>query len=319
MSNEVVVENSFFTAVNQLPEGYEVAGFKNYLFNQYNYVSQWQNCCIRSFYLANQQQRRVLGQLHFVTEGDTAMSTPRSLFGGIEVYEDVSWDQLMQFIDSVNQGLLDLGVRRVRIQQMAQAYDFAHTTKTASAWQYSGYRIVRTDINHHIPLEGRFEHNLHKMEKRKLQKARKMGLQFKIASVDQLTPFYHYLKNWRHQRQIPMPIELPELRMLFQNFPDRYFICGVTLDGEWLAASVLVRVNEEILYNFIPAYDPKYSSVSPVVFLMDGIYDFALENDYRVLDLGRSSTETELQLGLIQFKERLGGLPSLKFTFEKEL
>ena len=86
-----------------------------------------------------------------------------------------------------------------------------------------------------------------------------------------------------------------------------------------IAATVCVLVNEEVLYNFLPAHDENYKSLSPVVFLVQGIYNYAFAESLKFIDLGISSLQGKPQAGLIIFKERLGGQPASKLSFIKEI
>jgi hypothetical protein len=54
-----------------------------------------------------------------------------------------------------------------------------------------------------------------------------------------------------------------------------------------------------------------------MAFLIQNLYEFAVSNHYKYIDLGVSSIRNQPQSGLITFKENLGGIPGIKFHLEK--
>jgi lipid II:glycine glycyltransferase (peptidoglycan interpeptide bridge formation enzyme) len=91
------------------------------------------------------------------------------------------------------------------------------------------------------------------------------------------------------------------------------------MKNEMVAATVCVKVKDSILYNFLPAHDSLYNMYSPMVFLMEKIYQYTSENKIKYIDLGVSSINNNPQKGLIRFKERLGSKSVSKLTFLKEI
>ena len=77
--------------------------------------------------------------------------------------------------------------------------------------------------------------------------------------------------------------------------------------------------NHKILYNYLPASIDEYKAFSPMVMIMENVYNYAKKEQYSFIDLGISSINGVLQKGLIQFKERIGGVFSEKTTFSKIL
>jgi hypothetical protein len=73
-----------------------------------------------------------------------------------------------------------------------------------------------------------------------------------------------------------------------------------------------------VLYNFYPASPLAYNSFSPVVLLNEGLHAFGRASGLALLDLGTSTLPTGLNSSLLQFKRHLGGILSLKLSFEWE-
>jgi len=85
--------------------------------------------------------------------------------------------------------------------------------------------------------------------------------------------------------------------------------------AEIVAASVTVSISSEVLYHFYPASAKSYHQYSPSILLHQGLHQYASAKGYRLLDLGISSIPGNPYYSLMEFKERIGGVPSLKFAF----
>ena len=110
-----------------------------------------------------------------------------------------------------------------------------------------------------------------------------------------------------------------ELKKTTDQFPDN-FLLTVVKDRETIAAAnVSVRINSKILYNFYHDHLSLYDSVSPVVQLNEGLYEYCQQQGCSLLDLGTSMINGKPDIPLVTFKSRLGGQPTCKFTFVKNL
>ena len=108
------------------------------------------------------------------------------------------------------------------------------------------------------------------------------------------------------------------LAEMFHHFPNEYQIFTVR-DKEIIAAlTVAIKINKNILYNFYPADSHQYKNFSPMVMLVKGLYEYCIENGFKLLDLGISTENSKPNYGLINFKKNIGADSSLKLTFRKK-
>ncbi|MDH5398520.1 MAG: hypothetical protein OEX02_10255, partial [Cyclobacteriaceae bacterium] len=70
--------------------------------------------------------------------------------------------------------------------------------------------------------------------------------------------------------------------------------------------------------DFSHAHNNDYDKFSPVAFLFNGIYNYCLQNGLHYLDIGSSAIGQEPNFPLMTFKERAGGQPALKITWQKK-
>lgn len=304
--------NIFFIE-NEIPKEYGFE-FTIYSYNEASYISEKYGEGITTFFIANRKVKSIIGRIHFVIENNEALSLPRSPFGYFELEESVSAEILNGFILHIFQTLQEKGVMKIKIMSFAQAYNKHAFTRINYVLLNHGFRISLTDINHHIPLEGKFEDRIKPMHLRKLQKCKKNGLVFVEEKVAALSELYHFILGCREERGHGLSLEYSQMKALITKFPEGYRIFSVRKQGVVIAATIVVIVNDEIIYNFFPASAKAYNILSPMVFLDLGLYNYCISKGYKILDLGISTT-----YGLINFKEGIGGEPSLKFVFEKLL
>lgn len=114
-------------------------------------------------------------------------------------------------------------------------------------------------------------------------------------------------------------MSLLQLRKTVVVFPNDFLLFEVSDAQTTGAAAIVIRVNGKILYTFYYAHHAAFDKISPVVFLLSGIYDFAKANACELIDLGTSMQDDRINQPLLQFKKSVGGETSPKMIFEKEL
>ena len=113
-------------------------------------------------------------------------------------------------------------------------------------------------------------------------------------------------------------MSLSELKNVISIFPNKFKIFGVYDSNNLIASSVCIEVEKSILYVFYWADNINYSSTSPITFLASGLYNYCQENNYRILDIGTATIDSEPNYGLISFKRNLGFKESIKLTLSLE-
>src|ERR1043166_2609152 len=107
---------------------------------------------------------------------------------------------------------------------------------------------------------------------------------------------------------------LPDLKKAAEQFPEKYLLFAVFHSEKMIAASIAIRVKENILYDFYHDHDPQHDQLSPVVFLVAEMYNFCFRNGVRLLDLGTSAVDGLPNFSLLHFKKYLGCKPTPKLT-----
>lgn len=261
------------------------------------------------------------GSIHFVIEDKTAYSPLKSLFGGFEIHKKVTPEALRAFYLEVEKDLYERKVKKVIITLPANFYRKARVKVMKKVLEEAGFSRLLKCKNHSIEIRERSLSSLiHPMEKRKLSKCNDFGLEFFKEPADMLPVVYEFIHLCRKEKKHPLSINFERLSKSFELFPENYFIFSVKKNNEIYAATIGVKVNDKVIYNFLPASPAKFNDLSPTVKLIDGMYSYAYKKKFKFLDLGISTTpEGKNQKTLIEFKKHMGGQKSSKQKFGKML
>ena len=181
----------------------------------------------------------------------------------------------------------------------------------------SGFNILYEDIAQYVAIkvDGSMDLGTHK--RRRLRNSGMLGFQFRTLAANALDSCYDLFVQSRTSKGYPITMSLDALREMFALFPDEYLLFGLFDEERVIAASVAIKVSDEILYCFYIGDDLEYRTQSPVTTLVSGIYEFCQGNNFSTLDLGLSTDKGIINQGLYNFKKSFGALESPKLTFIK--
>ena len=154
------------------------------------------------------------------------------------------------------------------------------------------------------------------MEQRKLAKAK--NLEFITYNVDEAPKIFDFVAYCREKKQQTLSMRKDTFVKAVRANARNFLLSGVHYQDTLIAAMVTVRVYPQIWYNFYPAHHPRFDKVSPLVFLIQQLYQTAFAQGVKILDLGTSYANEQPLPGLISFKERLGGIASSKWICRKQ-
>lgn len=240
-------------------------------------------------------------QIYFTVNDSTATSLPMGLFGSVEKLNRKSGlEDFEKFWKEVIKELKNHEVSRVEIVHPPEIYKGF----IPEAWLSEvGFSALHADINHHILLQ---DFSLHNMEEKKLAKL-KDRFSFEHCRKDKFGEIYDFIAECRQEKGIVINITKFKLGRLLMSFPDQYdLFCGY-IDGEMASAVITLKTAKDVAYYFLPATPKKFKKDSPMVGLMMEIARH-FKKEVKFLDLGISSIQGEPQQGLINFKERMGGV-----------
>lgn len=293
------------------PEGFPGFEEVDCLFYQPGYLNtqKYENPVAFTF----QDQDQLAGALVFNCQNDIATSLNRSPFGSMWLKEKCNQSTFEAFIAFVRQALSEHDIHRMEVTIPSSIYsEFA----PATFWMKVGFQLATQEVNQHLGVNASFEQNLHHMEKRKLKKLQegKLVFQMEPPTKEIIGECHAFIARCRKEQGLTINITIEKLLQLHASLPKKYSFFTARSGMELVAAVITCEVDQKHMYYFLPATDPLYRKDSPMVGLVNLIYQHCKQQGKQFLDLGISSINGQLQQGLYDFKHRLGAVESFKPT-----
>jgi Acetyltransferase (GNAT) domain len=251
-----------------------------------------------------------------IHEGE-ASSPLRAPFGFPEIYRKIGASELTGFFSLIEADLKTRAVKRMHLKSYPEVYDrnFGLVEEALRKLQYS----TTQEVSSIIPVDRKpFDKKIKISERQKLKKAEKL-FSFEKVKRTRLKEIYSFIEECRNERKQSLSMSFSELKKTVLEFPKNFSFYRAYDASGTAAAAIVISVNREILYTFYYAHARRFDKVSPVVFLISGIYEMAQEQGITMIDLGTSMVKGKVNRSLLHFKKSIGGESNRKLIFEKTL
>jgi hypothetical protein len=292
-----------------------------FFFNNPEHLSQQTNGAIHQLSLQNALTGQADIRCAFAIRGEVAISPIAAPFGSIECRETISPVALGEFVDSLLQKVRLMGCERLRLVNYPHCYAPRHMHRLVYTLAEQGFNIIKNTPTFYLPVHNdSLTKRMHAQERQRLRKSQRAGLNPSRWENPCIPTVVAFIRQSRHQQGYPLTISMDCLSRLLHQFPEQFPVF-VVCDGETIAAlCVCVRVRHDILYSFLPANQADYQSFSPMVMLIDYLYQYSQHTGVDLLDLGASlDAQQQHKPSLAQFKQNMGAITCPKLTFEIEL
>jgi hypothetical protein len=299
------------------PANYSYA-FEETLFNQEKHRELQAKNGWNSFHIVANQ--KVFGSIHFFIENQIAKSPLRAPYGSLEASEKIDESVVQRFISFIVKHFSSTEINELIIKTAPALYNTSLSANLKESFHESGFEIETSDIQSVIAVsDDQLTSRFHYSEKKRLQKCNSRNLVFQKLPMESAGRVYDFITRCRLEKGFSISMTFEQLETAMKLFPENYLFF-VVLDGnKVIAASICIRVSETILYDYAHDHDHVYNNLSPVVFLVNGIYNYCQENGVELLDLGTSLSNGKLKVSLFEFKTRLGATVTEKLTYRKQI
>jgi hypothetical protein len=171
-----------------------------------------------------------------------------------------------------------------------------------------------SEINHSIQLNNWTIAKMSKGNRKKLRQCLENNVNTREISLKELPEAYEIMNQNRKGLGADLSITLDKLIESKKQFPDFYHVFGTFLTDKMIAAAVTVESFPTNLYVYMWADKNEYRSLSPLVSTAVSLTGFAKAKMYEFLDLGTSSINGEVLVGVRRFKLNLGAVECQKPT-----
>ena len=278
---------------------------------------------VRSYYLEDEAAGVSVAQLFVVLdfEGPGLASSPgQAPFGAVQLAAGVPAAALHLLLGHAEADLRQRGQRRLHLRGYPFCYDPAGAAQLAEALRQRQYAVTLAEENYYLDPARDYETHLHPSERRRLRRCRRLGLVPEQEPPLILPWAYEFIAHCRQERGQALSLPLARVQELFREFPRQHLLFSVRKpSGEWAALTIAIQVSERVLYNFYPASPLADNHLSPAVLLHESLHTYARASGLAVVNLGTSTLPTGPNASLLQFKRHLGGVASLKLSWQKAL
>lgn len=311
---------SAFSIHNREPEHHCGRNYPVSLFHLPEHLALQTNSGLKSFYVLHEKSRKLFAEVHFHCHGPLAGSPLRAPFGSYLFSESLPPDALFDFIHFTQKELKKAKIENLLLKVAPAPYYPGQHNVLVPLLLNLNYTVQQAEISSVIPVtEKPFTEVIDPWENRKLRQAREAELVTRLMHGENLEMVYTFILHCRQQKEYSLSMTLDEVKTVVQKFSDRFILLGVFDQDKLAAAAIAIRVTDHVLYNFYSDHHSNYDHLSPAVMLIESEYAYCQGRGLSLLDLGTSSVDGKLNFPLLDFKRRLGGRPSPKYTFVKNI
>jgi hypothetical protein len=294
------------------------SGPTKYLFNHPAHLQLQSATGWHVFEYREAKTHKVCARFFFHLKKGEARSPLRAPFGSIELYRKLNVDQITDFVSHAVNYLKTLGAKTIVIRNAPELYYEKTSGFIKELFLNTGFEFLEEVSSIICVDEINFEQKIKISERQKLYKAANV-FHFSKVNKLKLNELYKFIASCRAERQQSLSMTLAELKKLVTTFPNRLLFFRVGTETETVAAAIVIRVNKDVLYTFYYAHAKAHNRISPVVLLISGIYDFAMQHKYKMIDLGTSMIDGQINKSLLHFKKSIGAITNKKITFTRVL
>jgi hypothetical protein len=293
-----------------------------HLFNtpQFFDIHRTPNACYLQ--LVAKASGEVLATIHFAEESCGVFRSPRlGTFGSFDFKEPPCLELVELFADETERVLRERGARQITIVSppFAHAPELSHLVFLAL--HNRGYQAIPHSLNQSVRLDDRpFTSRVDADGRRRLTRAKELGLTVRrLTSPTELSDAYQLILENTRRKGYQLSMTWDGVCRMAETFRERVYGFAVFRDAQAAAASITMRVNQDVVYIFYWCDAAGFAGVSPIVLLAEAIYEHARVEGARWMDIGTSTNEGVPNYGLIHFKRNLGCEASLKLAYTKAL
>lgn len=267
--------------------------------------------------MGNENTQKVTARISFCIYDGKAWSPFRAPFGGLEIYDKVNVNELTDFIRFIETDLKSHGVRSVFVRSFPEIYH-KNSALIAQVFLELNYRHAKESTSViHVDAKS-FERKIKVSERQKLKKSKAL-FQFDLVKLKGLKEIYSFIALCRKERDQNLSMTFAELSKVTELFHNNFLLFKVSNKEGIAAACIAIKISDQIVYTFYYGHARKYDKISPVVWMMSGIYEYAKINRFKLIDLGTSLVNGKISRSLLHFKRSIGGQSSDKLIVEKSL
>lgn len=249
-------------------------------------------------------------------KGETLLAPFSAPFGGFHYkHETIFYDRIYDFLNQLKQYVLDQKLDSLNIALSPNIYNPTINAKLVNAFIRLGFTMQTPDIISCVDLR-HFSGEWSKSEVRQnCNRAIRNGLSFShVTDEDSIKEAYGIILANRKDQQRHIFMSLNDLLEVNEIFPVDFFLVR-NIDGDGIGSGVFYRGHNKIVQGVFVGDLLSARRLTSVDLLYLNIFNFYKEKGFDFIDLGKSSSDGDPNIGLIRFKEIHNCISTLGYTF----
>ena len=264
----------------------------------------------------------VLPAAELIVDGKRILvSHPGSTVGSFVVPENLSIADAMSMSEALVTYVKENNFSGIRITLSPTLYQRRLSNYMDFSFFKQGFTYSKRDVTSILFLEDSLDKNLAKFKSshlRAVRNAQEKGVN--VRQSNDFDSFYHILEQNLNIRHGVSPTHtLAELKNIHALFPDRVNLFAAFVKDVMVAGVVNFVVNDHVVLAFYISHDEAYQEFRAVNLLFYSIFDWAIQQGFRIYDFGTFTVNEEPNMGLGRFKENFGASGIFRDTIELKL
>jgi len=264
----------------------------------------------------------VLPAAELIMDGKRILvSHPGSTVGSFVVPENLSIADAMSMSEALVTYVKENKFSGIRITLPPTLYQRRLSNYMDFSFFKQGFTYSKRDVTSILFLEDSLDKNLAKFKSshlRAVRNAQEKGVN--VRQSNDFDSFYHILEqNLKIRHGVSPTHTLAELKNIHALFPDRVNLFAAFVKDVMVAGVVNFVVNDHVVLAFYISHDEAYQEFRAVNLLFYSIFDWAIQQGFRIYDFGTFTVNEEPNMGLGRFKENFGASGIFRDTIELKL
>ena len=237
-------------------------------------------------------------------------------FGGFHYKnETVFYDRIYDFLYNLKQYITDQKLDGLSITLSPNIYNPSINAKLVNAFIRLGYTMQTPDIYNCVDLR-HFEGEWCKSEVRQnCNRAIRYGLTFShVTDEISVKEAYEIISENRKSQNRNIHMSLRDILVVNNVIPVDFFLVKDG-NGEGVGAGVFYRGHDKVVQGIFVGDLLSARKLGAIDLLFLNLFNYYKEKGYDFIDLGKSSSNGEPNVGLVRFKEIHNCISTLGYTF----
>ena len=251
---------------------------------------------------------------------DANLKSPFSApYGGISFLKELKPEVFKEILLALNKKLKEKRYRSIEITLPPLIYNPSEISKIVQSFYTTGFDVKAIDLNNHLELSKTksITQLYNRNARRNYNSISSKDFNFFVAKkLNQKKEAYKVLKKNRESNGYELKMGFEEILKTLKIINGDFL--GLSYKGKVICSALVYEVSKYINQVIYWGHLPSYDNLAPMYLFVNYVFKFYKEKGKKILDIGPSSENSQVNNGLFYFKRSIGCDTSLKYSFIKD-